>query len=312
LSTKLISYHGGLSSHITDIIQGNVDVTLGGGELGQGFYLGERSYVAFAWAKQKSEMNNHEDYAVAQFIMDEAQVSCFSIKSFSKGEALDEKAMIKQQNQTRTYTFGVDMVQSPIIGGGGKNALQYKWESSNAQNYLNGGTVYRTQCGQIKKGTNKTLFLSLKTIADGSRASDTVKYFCISDSSWGLVFPEELPDDYYSPGLFYIAVETGTHLLEDCYDFYAVDRDQDVILQLTRSFGQNYVVNTDRFGTFHFWVGDRPFNYSGRDPKLQNKEFRLVIPQDEDMFSLACLDSLFFFYGDGLLDLGKDEGCLDD
>ena len=44
------SYHGTDSATASSISNGGVDVTLGGGELGRGFYTGEHLHEAKAWA----------------------------------------------------------------------------------------------------------------------------------------------------------------------------------------------------------------------------------------------------------------------
>jgi len=48
------SYHGTTPASATQILTGVFDVTLGGGELGRGFYTGQYPHVAKAWAYQKS------------------------------------------------------------------------------------------------------------------------------------------------------------------------------------------------------------------------------------------------------------------
>ncbi len=135
---KITTYHGTSDKYIKDLIVGKVNTTLGGGELGQGFYLGDKLHVAKAWAKQ---MHNCE--AVIEFQMDDNDFWCFNIESLTNIEAREKRSAIRNNGLTRTYKFLKDVVWSPIVGGPKIYADQYKWESKNDENYLNGNKVLR-------------------------------------------------------------------------------------------------------------------------------------------------------------------------
>ena len=44
-------YHGTKKTVATSIVAGAINVSMGGGELGMGFHIGEYLWVAKAWAK---------------------------------------------------------------------------------------------------------------------------------------------------------------------------------------------------------------------------------------------------------------------
>lgn len=50
----MIYYHGTDATSALTIASHKIDVTKGGGELGQGFYVGSLLHKAFAWAYNKS------------------------------------------------------------------------------------------------------------------------------------------------------------------------------------------------------------------------------------------------------------------
>ena len=48
-------YHGSDEVTVKSLINGKIDVTKGGGEIGRGFYLGDMLHVAKAWAWNKHD-----------------------------------------------------------------------------------------------------------------------------------------------------------------------------------------------------------------------------------------------------------------
>lgn len=135
---KTSTYHGTSDSHADEIVNGKVDTSLGGGELGQGFYLGTTLYVAKAWSKQR-----HGCEAVVEFQIDDDDFFNFDIESLTSIEALEYRTIIRDKGLTRSYKFLKDLVWSPIVGGPKVYADQHKWESSNGEKFLNGHSVLR-------------------------------------------------------------------------------------------------------------------------------------------------------------------------
>ncbi|ANQ55800.1 hypothetical protein ACEZN7_003176 [Vibrio parahaemolyticus] len=141
---EILSYHGTLESDGKTIISGGIKVNSGGGELGQGFYLGDMAHEAFAWAKKRGARHK-KPHAVVKFEMTEVDFFSFDILSIDRDIALYWKREIKYIGAPQTYNFGVDVVWSPIVGGNIEDANQYKWESPSAEVYLNGSSVLRSK-----------------------------------------------------------------------------------------------------------------------------------------------------------------------
>lgn len=135
---KIVTYHGTSKVHAQNIVNGKIDVSLGGGELGKGFYLGNELYVAKAWATQ---MHNCE--SVVEIQINDNDFYDFDILCLNRLEALENRQIIRNSGQTRTYEFLKDIVWSPIVGGAEVYADQHKWESKTGENYLNGNKVLR-------------------------------------------------------------------------------------------------------------------------------------------------------------------------
>lgn len=135
---KISTYHGTAEAHADALVEGKVDSTLGGGELGQGFYLGTALHVAKAWAVQ---MHNSE--SVVEFQFDDDDFWNFDIKSLTEIEVIEYRSIIKEKSLTRTYKFSKDIVWGPIVGGPKVYSDQHKWESKSGESFLNGNKVLR-------------------------------------------------------------------------------------------------------------------------------------------------------------------------
>mgnify|MGYP000403179275 CR=1 FL=1 len=137
-SDKIITYHGTSDAHALELIKGKIDTSIGGGELGQGFYLGTALHVAKAWAKQC-----HNCEAVVEFQMYDNDFWNFDILCLTNIEAIMHRSIIRVMHQTRTHKYLKDIVWGPIVGGTKVYSDQHKWESSKGENYLNGKKVLR-------------------------------------------------------------------------------------------------------------------------------------------------------------------------
>jgi len=135
---KISTYHGTTENHAHDLIDGKVAPSLGGGELGQGFYLGTALHVAKAWARQR-----HSCEAVVEFQINDDDFWNFEIESLTEIEALELRSVIREKHLTRTYKFSKDVVWGPIVGGPRVYADQHKWESSKGGRFLNRNKVLR-------------------------------------------------------------------------------------------------------------------------------------------------------------------------
>ncbi|EPC4056258.1 hypothetical protein ACRZPB_004661 [Vibrio parahaemolyticus] len=135
---NISTYHGTAEAHADTIIEGKVDVSLGGGELGQGFYLGTALHVAKAWAVQM-----HNSQTVVEFQINDNDFWGFDILSLTEIEAHEFRSIIRDRSETRTFNFSKDVVWSPIVGGPKVYSDQHKWESNKGQSFLNSDNVLR-------------------------------------------------------------------------------------------------------------------------------------------------------------------------
>ena len=132
------TYHGTSDQSAKDLIDGKVDISVGGGELGKGFYLGTALHVAKAWAMQM-----HGSESVVEFQIDDNDFWQFDIMSLTETEAKIHRLHIKNSRLTKTFTFSKDIVWGPIVGGPKVYADQHKWESKNGETFLNSDDVLR-------------------------------------------------------------------------------------------------------------------------------------------------------------------------
>lgn len=132
------TYHGTSEQFAKEIASGKIDVTAGGGELGQGFYLGTELHVAKAWAKQKFGSET-----VVEFVMSEDDFWNFDIEALDLLEATTIRLEIKSRGAQKSHIFNKDIVWSPIVGGPKVYCDQDKWESPKGGLHLNGSEIIR-------------------------------------------------------------------------------------------------------------------------------------------------------------------------
>ena len=128
------TYHGTSETNAAVIAAGKVDSTLGGGELGRGFYTGEHLYEAKAWAFHQSGDKRKN---VVLFSTPDNKIELLSIKILDICSASLMRYKIRSKNQTRTFRFNLDFIWAPIVGSERASGDQYKWESSKAEALLN-------------------------------------------------------------------------------------------------------------------------------------------------------------------------------
>lgn len=128
-------YHGGALSSIQQIAANKIDTKLGGGELGQGFYIGNYGHEASAWARHVAK--DQKPSVV------ELKVSSFGASGLTKRElswllAKECSIKIAKADRRRTHVFGVDVVAAPIVGKNFKDTpTQLKWEGAKSASFLN-------------------------------------------------------------------------------------------------------------------------------------------------------------------------------
>lgn len=134
------TYHGTSDLFANDLLEGRVDISKGGGELGQGFYLGTALHVAKAWAKQMYGCET-----VIEFQVDDDDFWNFDILSLNINEALEHRSTIRARGATRSFKFNKDIVWGPIVGGPKVYSDQHKWESLSGESFLNSSSVLRVK-----------------------------------------------------------------------------------------------------------------------------------------------------------------------
>ena len=133
-------YHGTNTNNATNLASGFVDVTQGGGELGQGFYTGDLMHEAFNWAWHQYQ----RDKAVVQFTIPDAGFLALNVYCPDIHATQRYRGLIRANGETRTYLFHKDAIWAPVVGKHFSNFNQIKFESKRSENFINGGTVTKT------------------------------------------------------------------------------------------------------------------------------------------------------------------------
>jgi len=137
----MISYHGTSSAIAARLVPGRIDVSLGGGELGRGFYSGQFLHEAKTWAFHKFRGTRGN---VLQLDTPDDSVEILNLDILDTRTASLRRSAIRRTSQTRTFLFNRDLIWAPIVGSERVAGDQYKWEARPAQELLNGATTTRT------------------------------------------------------------------------------------------------------------------------------------------------------------------------
>jgi len=134
-----------------------------------------------------------------------------------------------------------------------------------------------------------------------------VYYLSFYSERQGFLFPNELPKNYYSPGLFLVEPnENGTFSYG--YTFGAMDNGSRISLKLIRANEGDpnstlYVVRTNNYGSFWFNLEsiNQSIRYIGRNPKLRNHNpMAVAMTTDLDKLERVCKNYNFYFIGSTL------------
>ena len=137
----MLMYHGSKEWIIDKLISGNINTSKGGGEIGQGFYLGDMLHIAKAWAWQR----HNKSKAVLEVEVDDKDLIGLKPLSLDYDDAVRKRLYIRRIKQQRTYLFKRNIVCAPIVGGRNVRGDQYKWESGYSEYILNGRKVRRSK-----------------------------------------------------------------------------------------------------------------------------------------------------------------------
>lgn len=126
-------YHGTNTTSANLIATGNIDVNLGGGELGKGFYTGDLKHQAFNWAWHQYQQD--KSVVVINFNDDDfLGLNPLCLELFMTHR---HRRHIRDTGTTRTFEFDENAVWAPVVGREYHNFNQIKFESIDAQDFLN-------------------------------------------------------------------------------------------------------------------------------------------------------------------------------
>ncbi|MEL4456704.1 hypothetical protein [Lutimonas vermicola] len=127
-------YHGTDRKAAKLIYKGNINVNLGVGELGQGFYMGNFLHEAKAWAFHKNGKNNIQN-SVIQFTIKPFLSLKYRYIGTKRARALYKKNKIN--NGHRTFKFNKDLIHSKVFMVERYDFQQLKWESLKGEKTVN-------------------------------------------------------------------------------------------------------------------------------------------------------------------------------
>lgn len=120
----------------------------------------------------------------------------------------------------------------------------------------------------------------------------------------GFLFPDELPDQYFAPGLFVAEAEQDGSLAYK-YTFDAMDAGDRVEFELVRQDEADptsnlYVVRTKQYGSFYFSLMDvnPQYQYRGKDKLLRGHgDLKIAVTRDSQKLERVCQNFDFYFIG---------------
>ena len=129
-----------------------------------------------------------------------------------------------------------------------------------------------------------------------------VFYLCRSPNDpKQFLFANELPEHYYSPGLFIVEAVNKRRMLSPSFKFLARQGQQTLSLDLRRSEkGRAYVANAGVNGIFYFKAValDRTSRYTGRrESFFHDMPMYRLEPANMGQLERACVDRDFYFIG---------------
>lgn len=133
-----------------------------------------------------------------------------------------------------------------------------------------------------------------------------IYYLSYYNEKFGFLFPDELPDNYYAPGLFLIEVDNNNNFLHT-YTFDAMDNGKRTTLELTCTNKEHnsslYVVRTKHYGSFWFNLERIHFGlvYIGKNKLMaDHNNLAVLISTDSNKLEKVCKEYNFYFIGKAL------------
>jgi hypothetical protein len=119
---------------------GTIDVTIGSGEFGQGFYTQDSSANALTWVQHRFPAGQFP--CLLDLNIDEQAFASLAARVLTLRQAVRLTQRIRAAGTTGTYAEGVDLVVGPLNGSNWIE--QQKFESPASQALLNGPQTQRT------------------------------------------------------------------------------------------------------------------------------------------------------------------------
>jgi len=136
-------FHGTVVSDVITMVgepeRGGIDVALGGGEFGRGFYTQSSKSNALTWAQ--NHRGEPENACLLEVAIEDEAYARLQIRLLDTKQAKRLTQRIRKRKATRTHVEGVDVVTGPLNGS--RRIQQQKFESDNAQVLLNGSQTRR-------------------------------------------------------------------------------------------------------------------------------------------------------------------------
>lgn len=141
---------------------------------------------------------------------------------------------------------------------------------------------------------------------------NVIYYLSFFSEDDGFLFPDELPENYYCPGLFLLELDNNSMPFSN-YTFDAMDDGNRSSLSLVRVNESDresnlYVVRTKNYGPFWFNLLNISPNLrynGGRSQLKDHNQFAVAITTDFYKLERACQEYNFYFIG---TTLSENEG----
>lgn len=124
----MLTYHGTTATAANSLAANpsSVSVSVGGGELGQGFYSGDSPALAAAWAQGRYPSN----WAVLQIDLSTSAYVRLAVLTLNWSQVVNIWNQLKAAGTARAYRFGFDIVYGPLATYA--HVGQHKFESASA------------------------------------------------------------------------------------------------------------------------------------------------------------------------------------
>ncbi|GEM_PF-6377631 len=119
---------------------GTIDVLLGGGEFGRGFYGQDSKANALTWAQNR--FGHAQNPSILQLELDDQAFRGLTVRQLTAKQAWKLSQKIYAKGTQKTHREGVDVVVGLLNGSAWVE--QQKFESPKAQTLLNGTQTTRT------------------------------------------------------------------------------------------------------------------------------------------------------------------------